>query len=146
MGTPFIINQRKYSMLVRDIEKDGLKEYAAANGIGIITFCPLAQGLLTDRYVNGIPEDSRIRTDGRFLKENAITEEMLGKIRKLGALASQRGQTLAQMALAWIMRDGDITSVLIGASRASQILDNVKMIENMEFSEEERAKIEEILA
>ena len=158
MGTPFIINQRKYSMLVRDIEKDGLKEYAAANGIGIITFCPLAQGLLTDRYLNGIPEDSRIRTDGRFLKENAVTDEMIERLKKLGQevvviygidglqLAAQRGQTLAQMALAWILRDGDITSVLIGASRVSQIFDNVKMIENTAFSEEERKKIEEILA
>lgn len=146
MGTPFIINQRKYSMFVRDIEKDGLKDYAAAHGIGIITFCPLAQGLLTDRYLNGIPEDSRIRTDGRFLKENAVTEETIEKIKKLGALAKERGQSLAQMALAWILRDGDITSVLIGASRPSQILDNVGMIGNTAFSEEERKKIDEILA
>jgi len=145
MGTPFIINQRKYSMLVRDIEKDGLKDYAAADGVGIITFCPLAQGLLTDRYLGGIPADSRIRTDGRFLKENAVTEEMIGKLKKLGELAARRGQTLAQMALAWIMRDGDITSVLIGASRVSQIADNVKMIENTSFSEEERRRIDEIL-
>lgn len=145
MGTPFIINQRKYSMFVRDIEKDGLKDYAAAHGIGIITFCPLAQGLLTDRYLNGIPEDSRIRTDGRFLKENAITEETLDKIKKLGALAKERGQSLAQMALAWILRDGDITSVLIGASRPSQILDNIGMIGNTSFSEEERKRIDEIL-
>ncbi|MCM1213845.1 MAG: aldo/keto reductase [Lachnospiraceae bacterium] len=146
MGTPFIINQRKYSMLVRDIEKDGLKDYAAAHGIGIITFCPLAQGLLTDRYLHGIPEDSRIRTDGRFLKENAITEETVAKVRKLSELAAQRGQTLAQMALSWILRDGDITSVLIGASRPSQILDNIGMIRNTSFSEEERKKIDEILA
>ncbi len=146
MGTPFIINQRKYSMLVRDIEKDGLKDYAAAHGIGIITFCPLAQGLLTDRYLHGIPEDSRIRKDGRFLKENAITDEMVAKVQKLNEIAVQRGQTLAQMALAWILRDGDITSVLIGASRPSQILDNVGMIENITFSEEERRKIDEILA
>ena len=145
LGTPFVINQRKYSMFVRDIETDGLKDYAAANGIGIITFCPLAQGLLTDRYVNGIPEDSRIRTDGRFLKENAITEETLGKIRALGELAAQRGQTLAQMALSWILRDGDITSVLIGASRPAQILDNVGMLKNLQFSTEERQRIEEIL-
>lgn len=145
MGTPFIINQRKYSMFVRDIEKDGLKDYAAAHGIGIITFCPLAQGLLTDRYVNGIPEDSRVRTDGRFLKENAITEETLDKIKKLAALAKERGQSLAQMALAWILRDGDITSVLIGASRPSQILDNIGMIGNTSFSEEERKRIDEIL-
>ena len=146
LGTPFVINQRKYSMFVRDIEKDGLKDYAAANGIGIITFCPLAQGLLTDRYINGIPADSRIRTDGRFLKENAITEETLTKIRALGELAAQRGQTLAQMALSWILRDGDITSVLIGASRPSQILDNVGCIKGVEFTAEERQRIEDILA
>lgn len=146
MGTPFIINQRKYSMLVRDIEKDGLKDYAAAHGIGIITFCPLAQGLLTDRYLHGIPEDSRIRTDGRFLKENAIDEKMLAKVQRLGELAAQRGQTLAQMALAWILRDGDITSVLIGASRPSQILDNIGMIKDTSFSEEERKAIDGILA
>ena len=145
LGTPFIINQRKYSMFERAIEKDGLKEYAAKNGIGIITFCPLAQGLLTDRYLHGIPEDSRIRTDGRFLKETAIVEETLAKIRSLNELASKRGQTLAEMALAWIMRDGDITSTLIGASRPSQILVNIKMIENTEFSEEERKQIDTIL-
>ena len=145
MGTPFIINQRKYSMFVRDIEKDGLKDYAAAHGIGIITFCPLAQGLLTDRYLNGIPEDSRIRTDGRFLKENAINEDTIEKVKKLGALAKERGQSLAQMALAWILRDGDITSVLIGASRPSQILDNIGMVGNTNFSAEERARIDEIL-
>lgn len=145
MGTPFIINQRKYSMLERAIEKDGLKDYAAAHGIGIITFCPLAQGLLTDRYLNGIPEDSRIRTDGRFLKENAISDETVEMVRKLNELAAARGQSLAQMALAWILRDGDITSVLIGASRPSQILDNIGMIKNTEFSQEERRRINEIL-
>lgn len=146
MGTPFIINQRKYSMLDRSIEKDGLKDYAAAHGIGIITFCPLAQGLLTDRYLHGIPEDSRIRIDGRFLNENAVTEELVEKVRKLAQLAARRGQTLAQMALAWILRDGDITSVLIGASRPSQILDNVGMIGNTAFDQEERRAIDEILA
>jgi len=145
MGTPFIINQRKYSMFVRDIEKDGLKDYASWNGIGIITFSPLAQGLLSNRYLNGIPENSRIRTDGRFLKETAITEETLQKVRALDAIAKERGQSLAQMALAWILRDGDITSVLIGASRASQILDNIGMLENTQFCQEEREKIEEIL-
>ncbi len=146
MGTPFIINQRKYSMFVRDIEKDGLKDYAAWNGIGIITFSPLAQGLLSDRYLNGIPENSRVRTDGRFLKETAITQETLSKVRALNALAKERGQSLAQMALAWILRDGDITSVLIGASSAVQILDNVRMLENTHFCQEERDAIEEILA
>lgn len=145
MGTPFIINQRRYSMLDRTIEKDGLKDYAAAHGIGVITFSPLGQGLLTDRYLHGIPEDSRVRADGRFLKESAITEDMLQKIKKLNALAAQRGQSLAQMALAWILRDGDITSVLIGASRPSQVLDNIGMIGNTSFSEEERREIDEIL-
>ena len=146
LGTPFIINQRKYSMFVRDIEKDGLKDYAAAHGIGIITFSPLAQGLLTDRYLHGIPEDSRVRTDGRFLKEAAIVEETLKKVRALNDLASQRGQTLAQMALSWILRDGDISSVLIVASKPSQILDNIGIVHATSFSDEERRKIEEILA
>lgn len=146
LGTPFIINQRKYSMFVRDIEKDGLKDYAAAHGIGIITFSPLAQGLLTDCYLHGIPEDSRVRTDGRFLKEAAIVEETLKKVRALNDLAAQRGQTLAQMALSWILRDGDITSVLIGASKPSQILDNIGIVHATAFSEEERRRIEEILA
>lgn len=146
LGTPFIINQRKYSMFVRDIEKDGLKDYAAAHGIDIITFSPLAQGLLTDRYLHGIPEDSRVRTDGRFLKEAAIVEETLKKVRALNDLAAQRGQTLAQMALSWILRDGDITSVLIGASKPSQILDNIGIVHATAFSEEERRRIEEILA
>lgn len=145
LGTPFVINQRKYSMFDRTIETDGLKDYATANGIGVITFCPLAQGLLTDRYLKGIPSDSRIRTDGRFLKENAVSEETLCKVRALGELAKKRGQSLAQMALAWIMRDGDITSVLIGASKSSQIIDNVGMLQNMEFSAEEREQIDQIL-
>lgn len=145
MGTPFIINQRKYSMLVRDIEKDGLKDYAGKNGIGIITFCPLAQGLLTDRYLKGIPADSRIRTDGRFLKEDALQRDTLEKIEALNEIAKERGQSLAQMALAWILRDGDITSVLIGASKASQIVDNVGMLNNTSFRSEERNKIDKIL-
>ena len=144
MGTPFIINQRKYSIFDRTIEKDGVKDYAAAHGIGVITFCPLAQGLLTDRYLNGIPADSRIRTDGRFLKENAVTEETENKVRRLNEIAAKRGQTLAQMALSWILRDGDITSVLIGASRPSQILDNVGCINGPAFTEEERKAIDEI--
>lgn len=146
LGTPFIINQRRYSIFDRTIEKDGLKDYAAGAGIGIITFCPLAQGLLTDRYLNGIPQDSRIRTDGRFLKENAINDKTVEKVRALQAIAQKRGQTLAQMALSWILRDGDITSVLIGASRASQILDNIGCINAPAFTEEERRAIDEIAA
>ena len=146
MGTPFIINQRNYSMFNRSIEKDGLKDYAAKNGIGIITFCPLAQGLLTDRYLSGIPADSSIKTDGRFLKESAVSDETLKKVRALAEIAKRRGQTLAQTALAWIMRDNDITSVLIGASKPSQIFDNVGMLSNMTFSPEERKQIDSILA
>lgn len=144
IGTPFIINQRKYSLFDRTIEKDGLKDYAAANGIGIITFCPLAQGLLTNRYIDGIPQDCRIRTDGRFLKESALDEGTLGRIRELNALAQERGQSLAQMALAWILRDGDITSVLIGASKPAQITDNVGMLSNLTFSDAQLQKIERI--
>ncbi len=143
-GTPFIINQRRYSIFDRTIENDGLKDYAASNGIGVITFCPLEQGILTDRYINGIPEDSRVRTDGRFLNENAITEEKINKVEALNEIAEKRGQTLAQMALSWILRDGDITSVLIGASRPSQILDNIGCINNTEFSREEREAIDNI--
>lgn len=146
MGTPFIINQRKYSMFERTIEKDGLKDYAAAHGIGIITFCPLAQGLLTDRYINGIPGDSRIHTDGRFLKEDAVNDEIISKVRSLASIANERGQSLAQMALAWILRDGDITSVLTGASKPSQILDNIGMLSRPGFDEDERKKIDDILA
>lgn len=104
-GTPFIINQRRYSIFDRTIENDGLKDYAASNGIGVITFCPLEQGVLTDRYINGIPEDSRVRTDGRFLKENAITEEKINRVKALRKIAAKRGQTLAQMALSWIFQD-----------------------------------------
>ena len=144
LGTPFVINQRSYSIFNREMERDGLKDYAAKNGIGIITFCPLAQGLLTDRYLNGIPQDSRIRTDGRFLSERAISPAVLEKVAELNELAKKRGQSLAQMALAWILRDGDITSVLIGASKPEQILDNLGMLQSAPFSEEERKLIDEI--
>lgn len=144
LGTPFVINQRSYSIFNREMERDGLKDYAAKNGIGIITFCPLAQGLLTNRYLNGIPQDSRIRTDGRFLNERAVNPAVLEKVTALNELAKQRGQSLAQMALAWILRDGDITSVLIGASKPEQILDNLGMLQSAPFSEEERRKIDEI--
>ncbi len=141
---PFVINQNRYSIFDRTIEQNGLKETAAKLKKGIIAFSPLAQGLLTDRYLNGIPEDSRVKTDGRFIKEKAITEERLTQIRRLNNLAAERGQTLAEMALAWVLRDGIVTSVLIGASKPSQILDNIKATENMTFSEEELQLIEEI--
>lgn len=145
LKTPFIINQRKYSMFERNIEEDGLKSYAAKNGIGIIAFCPLAQGLLTNKYLHGIPEDSRIRTDGRFLHEDALSESRLAQIRALNDIAENRGQTLAQMALSWVLRDGEVTSVLIGASRASQITENTRIVEAATFSADELAAIEAVL-
>ena len=145
LKTPFIINQRKYSMFERNIEEDGLKSYAAQNGIGIIAFCPLAQGLLTNKYLHGIPEDSRIRTDGRFLHEDALSESRLAQIRALNDIAENRGQTLAQMALAWVLRDGEVTSVLIGASRASQITENTKIVEASAFTSDELSAIEAVL-
>ena len=141
---PFIINQNRYSIFDRTIENNGLKETSAELGKGIIAFSPLAQGLLTNRYLNGIPEDSRIRTDGRFLHADNLTEEKLQQIRKLNGIAAGRGQTLAEMALSWILKDGIVTSVLVGASRPSQIIDNVKAIQNIKFSEEELKKIDEI--
>ncbi len=143
MRCPFIIAQNRYSIFDRTVETNGLKETAYRLGKGIIAFSPLAQGMLTDRYLHGIPEDSRVRTDGRFLKENAITEEKLDKIRKLSVIAEKRGQTLAEMALAWILRDGKVTSVLIGASKPSQILDNIKAAENISFTEEELREIDD---
>ena len=145
LKTPFIINQRKYSMFERNIEEDGLKSFAAQNGVGIIAFCPLAQGLLTDKYLHGIPEDSRIRTDGRFLKESSLDEAQLAKIRALNEIAVNRGQTLAQMALSWVLRDGEVTSVLIGASKASQIKENTKIVQAAAFTADELAAIESIL-
>lgn len=141
---PYVINQNRYSIFDRTIEQNGLKESAKKLGKGIIAFSPLAQGTLTDRYLNGIPEDSRIRKDGRFLRESALSEEKLAQIRALNDLAAQRGQTLAEMALAWILKDGIVTSVLIGASKPEQILDNIKAIENTSFTEEELKQIDQI--
>ena len=144
LKVPFIINQNRYSIFDRSIEKNGLKETSKKLGKGIICFSPLAQGLLTNRYLDGIPEDSRIRTDGRFLKEGQLTEEKLGQIRALNEIAKRRNQTLAEMALAWDLKDDYITSVLIGASKPSQILDNIKAIKNTVFSQEELNAIDEI--
>ena len=134
---PFIINQNRYSIFDRTIENNGLKQTAKELKKGIIAFSPLAQGMLTDRYLKGIPEDSRIKTDGRFLTASSITEEKLAQIKALSEIAKNRGQTLAEMALAWVLKDGDVTSVLIGASKPSQILDNIKATENTSFTEEE---------
>ena len=141
---PFIINQNRYSIFDRTIEQNGLKSTAARLEKGIIAFSPLAQGMLTNRYLNGIPADSRIMTDGRFLKQSAVTPERLEQIRKLNEIAKGRGQTLAEMALAWVLKDGVVTSVLIGASKPSQILDNIKAINNTAFSAEELEKINKI--
>lgn len=139
---PFIINQNSYSIFNRTIENNGLKKTSAKLKKGIIAFSPLAQGMLTDRYLNGIPEDSRIRTDGRFLQASAITEERLAQIRGLSEIAKKRGQTLAAMALSWILRDGIVTSVLIGASKPEQILENIKAAENTAFTDEELKEID----
>ena len=117
MHCPFIINQNRYSIFDRGIEYNGLKQASAELGKGIIAFSPLAQGLLTDRYLQGVPADSRMRTDGRFLKDSALTPERLSQIQQLNLLAAKRGQSLAEMALSWVLRDGIVTSVLIGASK-----------------------------
>ena len=141
---PFVINQNRYSIFDRTIENNGLKNTAAKLGKGIIAFTPLAQGMLTNRYLNGIPADSRIKTDSRFLKETALTEECLAQIRALNDLAAERGQSLAEMALAWVLKDGIVTSVLIGASKPAQILENIKALKNTHFTAEELAKIDAI--
>ncbi|MGI6255637.1 MAG: L-glyceraldehyde 3-phosphate reductase [Acutalibacter sp.] len=141
---PFVINQNNYSIFNRSIEDNGLKAAAVEEGLGIIAFSPLAQGMLTNKYLHGIPEDSRIRRDGRFLKEQDLTEKRMEQIRALNDLAAQRGQTLAQMALAWVLRDGAVTSVVIGASRPSQILDNIGVVNSAPFTQEELDRIDEI--
>ena len=144
LHVPFIINQNKYNLLDRTIETNGLKDMADKLGKGVICFCPLAQGLLTDRYLNGIPEDSRVRTDGRFLDE-AKVEQDISKVRKLKKLADKRGQNLAEMALAWLLKDETITSVLVGASKAEQLLTNIRAINSPGFSAEELKLIDEIV-
>lgn len=143
---PFIINQNRYSIFDRTIEENGLKETAVKLKKGIIAFSPLAQGMLTDRYLHGIPEDSRVKTDGRFLKESSLTKQRLIQIQQLNELAAERGQTLAKMALAWVLHGGAVTSVLIGASKPQQILDNIGALENLSFTKEELEKISLISA
>jgi len=140
---PFVINQNCYSIFDRTVEKNGLKDMTGNLKKGLITFSSLAQGQLTDRYLNGIPEDSRIRKDGRFLKESILTAERMEQIRKLNELAAQRGEKLADMALAWLLQKKEVTSVLIGASKTQQILDNIKAIHSAPFTEEELQKIDE---
>ena len=140
---PFIINQNSYNIFNRTIEQNGLKQAARKAGKGIICFSPLAQGMLTDRYLHGIPDDSRIKTDGRFLKQSQLTEERMKAVRGLSELAKQRGESLAQMALKWVLKDGDVTSVLIGASKPEQILENLKVLDSTPFSAEQLKKIDE---
>jgi L-glyceraldehyde 3-phosphate reductase len=145
LGTPFLIHQPKYSMFVRTVE-GGLLDVLGKEGIGGIAFCPLAQGLLTDRYLHGIPTDSRAAKPHGFLKKNDIVEHRLTQIRALGEVAAQREQSLAQMALAWVLRDHRITSALIGASRVEQIEQNVAALANLAFSAGELARIDAILS
>lgn len=143
-GTPFIIHQPSYSMFNRWVE-DGLKDVVVEEELGAIAFSPLAQGLLTNRYLNGVPEDSRAsRSDSPFLSEENVVQT-IDKVKKLNDIAAQRGQTLAEMAIAWILRDGIITSVLVGASRLSQLQDNVKALDHLDFTTEELTAIDAVI-
>ncbi len=144
LGTPCLIHQPKYSMFERWVE-GGLMEILEENGVGCIPFSPLAQGMLTDRYLNGIPADSRAGKPHGFLKKEQITDATLQKIRRLNDLAIKRGQSLAQMALAWVLKDPRVTSVLIGASKPEQLSDSLRSLENISFSTDEIRSIEEIL-
>ena len=144
LNCPFVINQNRYSIFDRTIEQNGLKDAARELHKGLITFSPLAQGQLTDRYLNGIPADSRIRTDGRYLKETTLAPHRMEQIRRLNDLAAQRGESLAQMSLGWLLRQKEVTSVLIGASKPQQILDNVKALSCAPFTEEELQLIDQI--
>ncbi len=141
---PFIINQNAYNILNRTIEQNGLVEAAKECGKGIICFSPLAQGLLTDRYLDGIPSDSRIATSGRFLKASALTDGTMQKINALNRLALIRGETLAQMALKWVLANDAVTSVLVGASKPSQILDDIRATEGVPLTAYELAEIDKI--
>jgi len=145
LRVPFVINQNKYNILIRNIESNGLKEAAMEEKKGIICFSPLAQGLLTDRYLNGIPEDSRVSSDGRFLKEDQVNAH-IEAIRALNEIAVKRGETLSQMALKWILKDGCVSSVLIGASRPEQILTNLGVLNSADLSSEELKAIDQAVA
>jgi L-glyceraldehyde 3-phosphate reductase len=145
LGTPCLIHQPKYSMFERWVET-GLLDVLEKNGVGCIAFSPLAQGMLTDRYLKGIPEDSRAAKPTGFLKKDEITGERLDKITKLNELARQRGQSLAQMALSWLLKDKRITSVLIGASSVEQLNNNLAALNNLQYSKEELSSIGDILA
>lgn len=146
MHCSVVLNQNRSSMLDRTVEKNGVKEALAETGSGMIAFCPLEQGLLTDRYLHGIPEDSRIRTDGRYLKESALTSQRLKQIQQLNLLAAERNQTLAEMAIAWLLQEQYVTSVLAGASKAEQIKTNLPALNHLRFTEDELEHIQKILA
>lgn len=144
LGTPLVIHQPSYSMMNRWIE-DGLQDVLQENGVGSIAFCPLAQGLLTNKYLSGVPADSRAAKATGHLQEDQVTEQAVNQVRKLNEISAERGQSLAQMALAWVLREGRVTSALIGASRVSQIEENVAALNNLDFTKEELARIEDIL-
>lgn len=146
LGTPCLIHQPRYNLFDRWVEKDALLGTLEEEGIGCIVFSPLEQGILTDRYLDGFPTDSRAVRDGRYLKQGQITEERLDKVRLLQTLAHQREQCLAQMAIAWVLKDPRVTSVVIGASKPNQILDNVAALDNLNFSTEELEEIEKIIS
>jgi L-glyceraldehyde 3-phosphate reductase len=146
LGTPLTIHQPSYNMFNRWVEKDNLLHTARTQGFGMIAFCPLAQGMLTDRYLNGVPDDSRAGKNGPFLKKDNIKPETLDKVRRLDAVAKARGQTLAQMALTWVLRHPEVTSALIGASKVSQIEDNVAALKAAPLCAEELATINAICA
>lgn len=145
LKTPFIINQPSYSMLNRWIEADKLDEYASENGIGISVFSPLYQGFLTGKYLNGVPSDSRVGKGATWIG-NELNEKMLSRLNKLNAIAAERGQTLAQTALSWVLHNKAVTTVIIGASRPQQIIENAECVKHLDFSEEELKRIEAVLA
>jgi L-glyceraldehyde 3-phosphate reductase len=144
-GTPLLIHQPRYNLLDRWVEEDGLLDTLEKEGVGSIVFSPLAQGLLTNRYLEGMPEDSRAVKDGRYFNASRISDEQLQKVRALNALAEKRDQSLAQMAIAWLLMDERVTSVLIGASKPAQIDDNVAALKNISFTKEEKAAIRNII-
>jgi L-glyceraldehyde 3-phosphate reductase len=145
LHTPFIINQNRYNIFDRFIEKNGLANAAKREGKGIITFSPLDQGQLTDRYLDGIPDDSRAKREGSFLKVKDVSEKKIKRVREMKVMAEERGQTMAEMALTWVLSHDYVTSVLIGASKPSQILDNIKIVNQPRLTPVEMEKIDEIV-
>ncbi|MDQ3015828.1 MAG: L-glyceraldehyde 3-phosphate reductase [Bacteroidota bacterium] len=145
MGTPLLIHQPRYSMIDRWVEEDGLLDTLQETGTGLIAFSPLEQGVLTGRYLEGFPEDSRAVKDGRYLKTEQISGQLMQKVRALNVVAIRRGQTLAQMAIAWLLIHPVVTSVLIGVSKVSQVEENLKALQGLQFSEEEQMEIRQIL-